>query len=206
VISPPQKQCATLSAARAEASSHKFWPRGTVRCVGEPAFRTQAARDVGCLLDVDHDVSQWACLPLVLTDGDKVHVPDFLAMKSGRRCLIDAGAASSSPQEIWIKSAAARLGYAYELWPEELFADSFRLANARDLMRYVRWTCPLGDRVRLLAALEEAGSLTIAECLPAFTETHPIAGIASLILQRFLDVELDASTIGPETVVRRFRA
>jgi hypothetical protein len=47
--------------------------------------------------------------------------------------------------------------------------------------------------------------LTVAECLNAFRETVPTPGLASLILHRFVDVDLDEARIGPETVVRRFR-
>ncbi|WP_210388408.1 hypothetical protein [Mesorhizobium caraganae] len=74
-----------------------------------------------------------------------------------------------------------------------------------DLLRYARWHCPLGDRVRLLAALDEHGSLTVAECLAAFHETVPIAGLSSLVLRRFVEIDLDEARIGPETAVRRIR-
>ncbi|WP_245330996.1 hypothetical protein [Mesorhizobium sophorae] len=63
----------------------------------------------------------------------------------------------------------------------------------------------MGDRIRLLGALDEAGSLSVGECLPAFRETRPMAGLASLVLQRFVEVELDQARIGPETAVRRRR-
>lgn len=45
---------------------------------------------------------------------------------------------------------------------------------------------PLGDRVRLLAALDEDGSIPVAECLGAFRETRSMAGLSSLILHRFV--------------------
>jgi hypothetical protein len=53
--------------------------------------------------------------------------------------------------------------------------------------------------------LDEQGSLSVSECLAAFRETVPIAGLSSLILHRFVDVDLDEAPIGPETAVRRFR-
>jgi hypothetical protein len=59
--------------------------------------------------------------------------------------------------------------------------------------------------VRLLAALDEVGSMTVAECLPAFKETLPIAGFASLVLHHFIEIEPDEARIGPETTVRRRR-
>ena len=61
----------------------------------------------------------------------------------------------------------------------------------------------MGDRVRLLAALDENGSMTVSECMPAFLETPPIAGLSSLILHRFVEIELDEARISPETQVRR---
>lgn len=83
--------------------------------------------------------------------------------------------------------------------------DGFRLQNAHDLLRYGGWRTSLGDRVRLLAALDEHGSLTLAECIGAIQETRPVAGIASLILSGFLEVNLNDALLGPETVVRRIR-
>ncbi|AWM24856.1 hypothetical protein AOX55_00001596 [Sinorhizobium fredii CCBAU 25509] len=59
--------------------------------------------------------------------------------------------------------------------------------------------------MRLLAALDEHGTLTLAECLSAFRETRPIAGLASMVLNRFIDIDLDEALIGPESTVRRRR-
>ncbi|PZM14840.1 hypothetical protein [Rhizobium tubonense] len=43
------------------------------------------------------------------------------------------------------------------------FAGSYPLGNAKDLLRYGFYRCPLGVKIRLLAALDEMGSLTVAE-------------------------------------------
>jgi hypothetical protein len=180
-----------------------FRPRGTARCVGKAAFRTQLARDLGCLLDLDDEVEAWSCLPAVLGHGEDAHVPDFLVQRSGRRhALVDAGAAPGRPS---LKAEAEERGYSYESWSAERIREGFRLRNAKDLLRYANWECPLGDRIRLLAGLDEAGSLTVAECLPAFAETRPMAGLAALVLHRFVFIDLDAALIGPETAVRRWR-
>ncbi len=202
----PKIEHPTLRILRAEAACQQFRPRGTVRCIGKPAFRTQIARDVGCLLDVDHQVSEWSCLPLVLTAGDDSHAPDFVVRRGDRQVLVDAFTASWPRPDGWIEAAAIRRGYSYELWSEEQIRAGYRLVNSRDLLRYATWECPLGDRVRLLAALDEAGSLTVAECLPAFLETRPVAGLASLILQRFVDVELDDAPKGMPRLGRRHLA
>ncbi|WP_296745736.1 hypothetical protein [Mesorhizobium sp.] len=191
-----------LEAVRGSAHSNTFLPRGTVRCQGLPSFRTQLARDLGCLLDVDGDVDAWSCLPATLSSGEHTHIPDFLVRRGRRHTLVDAGQGPGHP---WLEDAAQDRGCDYEVWPKALIRDGFRLANAKDLLRYARWECPLGDRIRLLGALDEAGSLTVAECLAAFRETRPVAGLACLVLQRFIEVELDEARIGPETAVRRRR-
>lgn len=195
-----------LTSARAAASSTPFYPRGTVRCEGLPLFRQVLARDLGCLLDLDPNVVSWSCLPLVLSNGDAQHIPDFIVERQDSTVLMDA-ARETHPtgHPDWIKPTAEQAGYRHETLTASQIHSGFRLVNARDLLRYARWRTPLGDRVRLLAALEEHGSMTLAECLPAFRETTPIAGLASLILQRFVEIELDDARIGPETAVRRHR-
>lgn len=192
-----------LDAARAEAGNRHFSPRGTVRCVGGPMFKNQLARDLACLFDLDPSVREWSCLPLALGSDDMVHVPDFMVVRGQGACLVDAVETIEAPSARWIEGEAMRRGYTYERVTSDEFRAGARLANARDLLRYARWHCPLGDRVRLLAALDEHGSMTVAECLPAFLEIRPIAGLSSLILQRFVEIDLDEARIGPETQVRR---
>lgn len=46
-----------LANIRESASALTFNPSGSVHCRGVPLFRSQAARDLGCLLDVDLDVT-----------------------------------------------------------------------------------------------------------------------------------------------------
>lgn len=81
----------------------------------------------------------------------------------------------------------------------------FRLRNAKDLLRYGLYRPPLGDRIRILAAMDEMGSLTIAECLSAVVEGRPMPTVAALVLQGFLEVDLDSDMIRPDTQVRRIR-
>ncbi|RST84690.1 hypothetical protein EJC49_19535 [Aquibium carbonis] len=172
-----------------------------VRCKGEPAFRSQLARDAGCLLDLDDDVDAWSCLPLALGGDEYQHLPDFHVRRGDRHTLLDVGPA---PPPDWAAREASERGYDYHHWTSLEVRRGHRLGNAKDLLRYARWRCALGDRIRLLAGLEESGTLTVAECLPAFRETLPIAGLASLVLHRFLAVELDEAPIGPSTIVRQF--
>jgi hypothetical protein len=168
-------------------------------------FRNQLARDFACLLDVDVGVISWRCLPMAIMGREQAHVPDFLIERIDGLLIADAGLPEGSGALDWICCASLRLGYRYEAWPSDRIGSGFRLLNARDLLRYAKWSCPLGDRVRLLAALDEYGSLTVAECLSAFQEIRPIAGLSSLILHRFVEIDLDEARIGPETPVRRHR-
>lgn len=80
-----------------------------------------------------------------------------------------------------------------------------RLQNAKDLLRYASYQTPLGDRIRLLAALEQEGSATVAECLSVFREISPMAGLSSLILRRWVTIDLDVELIAPHTTVSVFR-
>ncbi|WEX11684.1 hypothetical protein [Chelativorans sp. AA-79] len=168
-------------------------------------FRNQAARHLGCLLDVDQDVISWTCLPLMLERDSGVHIPDFLVEKGSGSIVMDAVEGREKSPALWIASEAAAHGYEYVAVPVDEIGSGFRLWNAVDLLRYSRWQCPLGDRIRLLAALDEHGTLSVADCFPAFQETRPIAGLSSLILNRFVEVDLDEALIGPETSVRRWR-
>jgi hypothetical protein len=168
-------------------------------------FRSQQARDLACLLDLDPSVREWSCLTLTLRSDGAAHVPDFTVIREKGASLVDAVGSVGASSAGWIEAEAVRRGYAYERVAAGGIGAGVRLANARDLLRYARWQCPLGDRVRLLAALDEFASMTVAECLPAFRETVPIAGLSSLILHRFVEIDLDESRIGPETVVRRCR-
>ncbi|CAN7261995.1 hypothetical protein [Rhizobium sp. LjRoot258] len=63
----------------------------------------------------------------------------------------------------------------------------------------------MNDTIRLLAALEEAGSLTIAETFGLFRESPPMTAISWMILHRFVSADLGAGPIGPETSIRRFQ-
>ncbi|MGB3643425.1 MAG: hypothetical protein WBA15_03010 [Mesorhizobium sp.] len=195
----------SLQSVRDFAAALRFEPLGTVRCAGAPLFRTRLARDLACLLDVDPDVRSWTCLPVLLHHGAQTHVPDFQVVREHGATFLDAVDPAKARRASWIDDAAMRIGSRREVVLEAEIRSGPRLANARDLLRYAKWRCPLGDRVRLLAALDEIGSMTVAECMQAFQETSPIAGLSSLILHRFVEIDLDDRRIGPETSVQRCR-
>lgn len=196
-----------LALLRREAANRAFRPHGTVRCVGEPLYRTQAARDLACLLDVDPTVVSWTCLPCLMESGvGKPHVPDFAVTRADGVTLTDIGEEGSTDEPDWIADAAHDHGHRYEHLQATQLREGFRLENARDLLRYASFRAPLGDRVRLLAVIDDNGPLPLAHCMQIVRMgTDPIAVIASLILRRFLSVDLDEARIGPDTRVFRFR-
>lgn len=198
------KRAATLRAARNSASIRTYHPAGTVKCDGVRLFRSQAARDTGCLLDVNPSVTAWRCMPSPFGAGGIAHVPDFQVFdEDGTVLYLDAPDRAVSVDIAVIASEAMRINARYRLLERAAIYDGFRLRNARDLLRYAAHVTPLGDRLRLLAALDEHGSLPLAECLKAFQETRPVPGIASLILHGYVEVNLDDAPLGPETAVRR---
>ncbi len=172
-----------------------------VRCFGPVVLTSPLARDVGCLIDLNSTVSAWACRSLKFRHGCDTHKPDIIAETCNGILVIDVVFRSAPPS--WIANVVASEGYAYKAISRGDI-DPIRLRNCRDLLRYSCVDVSLGDRIRLLAGLDEHGTLTLAESLSAFRETNPIAGLASLVLQRFVEIDLD-TMIGPETLVRRHR-
>lgn len=191
---PPASARVTTSASILDNSPPHF-----VRCVGPVVLRSQLARDIACLLDVDNAVSAWSCRSVTLRRGCDTHKPDLVVERESDIVIIDVIA--RTPPPTWVSEVASGEGYVYSAMSRG-DVDPIHLRNARDLLRYSGTTVSLEDRIRLLSGLDEHGSLTVAECMNAFRETRPIAGLASLILERFVEVDLDR-LIGPETRVRR---
>lgn len=181
-----------------------YSPMATIKCDGRAQFRSQQARDFACLLDLDPEVARWSTAPPLLRNGDHEYQLDFVVLTENGSFLIDVGQDEPSPP-VWLSAVIESMGHRYRPVAMIDFADSFRLRNAKDLLRYGFYRPPLGDRIRLLAGLEEMGSLTIAECLSAIQEGRPMPTLASLIFQGFLEIDLDDALISPETQVRRIR-
>lgn len=176
----------------------------TIKSVGPALFRSEHARDFACLLDVDPEVVQWGSSPPLLRDGGDEYQLDFVVVTNSGSFLIDVGHEGPRPPP-WVKSLAESMGHQYRPVAMADLEGSFRLRNAKDLLRYGFYRPPLGDRIRLLAALDDMGSLTVAECMSAVREGRPMPTLASLILQGFLEIDLDDALISPETQVRRIR-
>lgn len=197
----------SLRSSRSTASIRSFPPAASIKCDGPALYRSQASRDVACILDLNPSVTSWRCMPLSLELFGDAHVPDFVVLDSyGSQVLMDAPDRLLPCDAPLIEKSADGIGLRYRLVsPEEIY-DGPRLQNARDLLRYGSVQLALGDRLKVLAVLNDEGSLTVAECLTIFTETRPpIAGLAQMILRGFVEVDLDTDLLGPETAVRRIR-
>jgi len=171
---------------RDDAVPHKvtlspiYTPMATIKSDGRAQFRSQQARDFACLLDLDPDVARWSTAPPLLRNGDDEYKHDFIVLTVDGSFLIDVGLEEPLPP-VWLSAEIESMGHRYRSVAMIDFADSVRLRNAKDLLRYSFYRPPLGDRIRLLAGLEEMGSLTIAECLSAIQEGRPMPTLASLI-------------------------
>jgi hypothetical protein len=180
-----------------------FFPLGTVKSGGRIEFRSQAARDLACLLDVDRSVSSWQCAPVVLSLCCGEYRPDFLvAFDDGRQMLVDACDRVLPTTLDAVELEALGLGYGYRLESGDS-NQGHRLRNAKDLLRYASWNPALGDRIRLQAALSEEGSMTVSECMQLLSERDAVAVLASLALRGHIEIDLDEGPIGPDTKVRR---
>jgi len=196
-----------LDSTRDAASNNIFGPRGTVRCRGTAAFRTRAARDAACLFDMDRTISGWICLPTIISRDGRRHIPDFAIERSSAVTLVDVVPATGKPPPVWAAGAAKMSGHQYETMNEATFAEGYRLDNAREILRYATYAVSLGDRVGFLSFLDEHGPAPLATCASAFRNARdPVGAIASLALQRFIEIEIDEALIGPDTMVSRFRA
>lgn len=171
-----------------------------------PAYRSAAARDLGIILDVNPTVTAWECGSRQIGVGSMRHRADFTVHDvDGTIWLMDAPDRNPKAEEAVLDACARALGLRYRKVDRSEIYDGFRLRNAQDLLRYGSLQVPLGDRVRLLAVLDENGSLTFGECLQIFRETKAVAALASMIPHGFIEVDLDDALIGPETRVTRMR-
>lgn len=179
-------------------------PAATLKAIGRPVFRSQKARDYACLLDLDPDVISWQSVAYPLTDlGDcRDHHYVDLEVRTVTQSFMVEVCSGNAPPPCWLHDTLDACGYRYQM---VLFSDlnPVRLANARDLIRYSRYDATLGDRLRVLAGLDEMGTLTLAECLTAVQEGRAMETIASLILRGHIEVDLDDNLLAPDTVVRR---
>lgn len=193
-------------------SYRPLFPFGTLKAIGRPVYRSQEARDYACLLDFDPEVTCWRSFTNQISVGSghsRVgrHV-DFEVVVGTERLLVEVvptgepRTGSDNGSCPAFSELLDRPGCRYVV-VNHSDLDPIRLKNTRDLLRYVRFEASLGDRLRVLAALDEMGSLTLAECLTAVREGRAMDTIASLILRGHLEVSLDEKILDPDTIVRR---
>ncbi len=204
----------TTSSARAKGAHSNFrddyrpiFPHVTLKCLGQPLFRSQQARDYACTLDLDREVISWKCLATAIVNDDSEAVRprswhvDFAVQTEVETFLVTVEAKPKATPT-WVVKVAERMGYRLQnLTLRDV--DPVLLQNCKDLMRYAGAEVPLGDRVRILAALDEYGTLSLAEGLSVIRESRPMHSIAALILSGTLDVDLSVDLLGPDSVLRR---
>lgn len=192
------------------SSYKKRFPSATAKCRGWTLYRSQEASDYACILELDPTVIHWRCVTRPFVNDSGARKPHYrfvdFAVKTTNEETLLIDIWRGTPDIIqWLPGVAARLGYRYQAI--SIFdVNPVRLQNARDLVRYAGWEATLGDRIRILAGLEEMGSLTLAECLGAVREGRAMASIASMILSGQLEVDLDDRLLGPDSVVRATRS
>lgn len=181
-----------------------YFPFVTLKCVGRPVFRSREARNYACLLDLDPSVVSWRCLTYALADnhGPKRYYVDFFVEKVDEHLLVEVCDRDPGNTE-WIRILADQFECRYQAVLMSAIRSQPRLQNAKDLLRYAGYEAALGDRIRILAALDELGSLTLAECLSAVRDGRPMQTVAAMILTGHIEVELDEELLGPDTTVRR---
>lgn len=165
-----------------------------LRCRGEVQLPSAFSMDVARLLDIDPAVEHWRSqVPLIGVEGVADFVTDgpggqeHLLLDSGGRVLPDRPSLPSGTRIV----ATGDI-------------DPVRLDNAKLILPFARWRVSLDDRVRLLAVLDEEGTVTLADCLGIMRNTsRPVATVASLALAHIVDMDLD-EPIGSRTrVIRR---
>lgn len=165
-----------------------------LKCRGEAMFASAMAVDMARLLDVDPDVDHWSCgVPI---EGG-ARLADFVTYGTrGKEHLILQSTTPSCPDPACLQTATKIV--------TRCDIDPIRLENAKLILPFARWRVSLDDRVRLLAVLDEEGSVTLAECLGILCHTsRPVAAVAALALARVVDMDLD-EPIGSRTrVIRR---
>jgi hypothetical protein len=193
-----------LSRVRKAALVNTFAPRGAVRCLGDAVFRTKAAHDAACLWDLDGSVIGRRCLPEVTVRNKQHHVPDFTIERVSGITFVDVVPIDGPSPPKWAADASEKSGRRYTTFLEASFNEDRRLENARELLRYAAYPVPLRDRARFLAFLDEHGSASLATCISIFRNARdPVGAVASLALQRFVEMDIDEACLGPDTIVCR---
>lgn len=202
-----------VNEAYSVAEGQSFSPQRVVHCSSEPRFRSQLARDLGCLFDADHEIVSWQCLAGTVTSTDhegiqRIHVPDFhVYRRDGTHSLVDAlpaGSFASPTEKSPLTAPVMDPEPDYRVVREEEIRAGYKLLNVKDLLDACGEPGSLDDRIKLLALLDACGPLQIIECVQSLMmSTSAISIIAHLYFKHQIIVDLGDSPIGPETLVWR---
>ncbi|MGP9820038.1 hypothetical protein ACTZWW_08485 [Salinarimonas sp. NSM] len=134
------------------------------------------------------------------------HQPAYrLVLEGGASILADVvpdASALPAPTQA-IADAAAAAGHGYRLETAATLRAEPRFTTMRLIASCRRVRVGAGDRVRILAALDEAGTLPLIEAASAARgAVDGVAAVLALACEGLVAVDLDAP-LGPETPVRR---
>lgn len=191
---------------RAAALENTFAPHTTVRCDGEAAFRTKAARDAASLIEMDRTVLSWSCLPKLISWQDVRHALDFSIKRLDGLAYVDVAPIAGKAPPSWMSEAGSAQRWRYEVMIESSFFDSCRLTNSQKMLQYAAYDVSLRNRVRVLSFLEEHGPASLATCMTVIRDDRrPFAVLAALAVRRVIEIGIDEA-LGPHAIVSCFQA
>ena len=168
-----------LADAHLRAASNLFAPSVVLKCRGRALFRSQKARNLACYFDLIPDVLAWSCLPFLIGSTETFHIPDFAVQRVDGDYLVDV---HDTPE-----------------WAIEQTI----IFNAVDLVPFASSTVSLGDRLRLLSALDDDGPLPLKHCCQLVRNSNePMSALAALYFSGEVSFDLN-ERISPETRVSR---
>jgi hypothetical protein len=166
-------------------------------------------RDAVIQAHLDPAVRQIDYLPHARLSGQQVALNAVLLIRDDARYILDiaeAGRVRDLDDEgvrlITLEEQGLRL---LELTQAEIRQEP-RLSNVREVWRHNRVHVPLRDRLQIMTALAEEGSLSMAELESRVSVTLDVAtSVCALACADIVELELTQWPLGPRTVVRERR-
>lgn len=186
-----------LADAHLRAASNSFAPSVVLKCKGPALFRSQKARNLACYFDLSPDVLIWSCMPILFGSTQTFHIPDFAVQRADGDYLVDV---HDTPE--WALAAAEDEGWLYDQHTYKMIEQTI-IFNAVDLVPFASSTVSLGDRLRLLSALDDDGPLPLKHCCQLVRNaSEPMSALAALYFSGEVSFDL-SERISPETRVSR---
>lgn len=180
--------------------------RASRKALGPLPPATRLRSDFMMLCDLDPEIAAVSRgdVEIILPDG-AVHRPAYkLVLEGGGEIIVDVvpGLDILPAAPGVIAEAAEDLGHSYQVETPSTVRAEPRFSTARLVAECRRVRVGAGDRVRVLAALEEAGPLPLIEVASAVRASRDgVEAVLSLACEGLVAVALDAP-LGPETPVR----